>query len=311
MIRSAKAMTLSILVLMFLSACSIQKLAVNALADTLAGSGGSSNAFMRDNDPQLVAEALPFTIKLYETLLEQSPEHRDLILSTASLFIMYANAFVWGPAEELPSEEFEAQYQARLRAKALYLRGRDLLFKGMDLKFPGFSQVALQGKLDSYLAQVTTEDLPYLYWLGAGWFGAFSLDNFDVELAISARTAALILARAYELDPEFQDRTLDEFYITFHASAPEGYGGDPARVEYHLNRVLELRGDSSVGPYIAYARSVAIPNQDFALFRDLIQQALAIEVEQYPNQLLLNTINQRKAQWLWDTREERFIEIPE
>ena len=297
--------------LLFASGCSIQKVVINGLADTLAGTGSSGNAFMRDDDPQLVADALPFTIKLYEILLEQAPEHRGLILTTGSLFVMYANAFVWGPAEQYPPEEFEKQYDARFRAKRLYLRGRDLLFTGMELKFPGFTEAALMGKIDEFLPEFTDEDIAYLYWLGAGWFGAFSLDNFDVELSISAKTAAELLARAYELDPEFEDRTLDEFYITFHAAAPAGYGGDPSLVEYHLNRVLELRGDSSVGPYVAYAQAVAIPNQDFVLFRDMIHQALAIPVQDYPDQLLLNTINRRRAQWLWDTREERFLEISE
>lgn len=304
-----RTVLLCLAVIVLVSGCSIQKLAMNMLADTLSGVGGEGNAFMRDSDPLLVADALPFTIKLYEILLEQNPTHRQLIMTTGSLFVMYANAFVWAPAEMYPPEEYEAQYEARMRAKSMYLRGRDLLLTGMELKYPGFTEAALSGRISEYLPQLSIEDIDYLYWIGAGWFGAFSLDNFDVELSITAKTAADLMARAYELDPEYSDRTIDDFYIAFHASAPDGYGANRDMVDYHFQRVLDLRGESSVGPYVTYALSVAVPAQDYATFREMIQTALAIPIEDYPEQLLLNTINRTRAQYFWETREELFIEV--
>ncbi|NCN05539.1 MAG: hypothetical protein GW949_07900 [Spirochaetales bacterium] len=304
----ARVGVLSLLVV-FLGSCSIQKIAVGMIADTLAGTGTSGNAFMRDNDPELVGDALPFTIKLYELILEMDPENRPLILTTGSLFVMYANAFVWGPAEILPFDEFEAQFAARMRAKQLYLRGRDMVMQGVELKYPGFTQAAFEGKLEPFLEKFTKEDVPYLYWLGAGWFGAFSLDNFDVNLAINVKAAADLLLKAYEIDPEYDDRTLDEFLITFHGVVPQGYGGDPTKVEYHFNRVVELRGERSVGPYVALAQSVGVPKQNYPLFRDMLAKANEIEIEDYPDQLLLNTINLRKARWLKENEEFLFLEL--
>ena len=63
--------------------CSIQKFAVNKLGDALSDSGST---YASDDDPQLVADALPFSLKLMESLLEQSPEHTGLLLACASGF---------------------------------------------------------------------------------------------------------------------------------------------------------------------------------------------------------------------------------
>jgi predicted anti-sigma-YlaC factor YlaD len=296
------------LMVVFVSSCSIQKLAVNVLADTLAGDGGSATVFMTDNDPEFVGDALPFTIKLYELLLEQNPTHEGLLRTTGSLYVMYANAFVWSPAELLPIEKWEEQRVAKRRAKNFYLRGRDYLLDSINMKYPGFEEAALVGKPESFFPQMTVEDVDSLYWLGASWFGAYSLDAFDVELGIGASAAAKVLLYAYEMNPEYNERTLDEFLISFHAAAPANLGGDPELVPYHFERVVELRGEESIGPYLAYAQ-YAINTQNGELFIELVQKALSIPIEEYPESLLLNTIQRRKAQHLWDTREDLFFDI--
>ncbi|MDR0497273.1 MAG: TRAP transporter TatT component family protein, partial [Treponema sp.] len=93
-----------------LASCSINKLAINSVSNALTGSG-SSDVFTRDPDPELVGAALPFAIKMYEALLSQNPNHHGLLLTTGSLFVMYANAFVQGPAEMLDSIDY---YEERI-----------------------------------------------------------------------------------------------------------------------------------------------------------------------------------------------------
>src|SRR5207249_4372307 len=89
----------AVLLLTFLTApaCSLKRVAVNKLGNALA-SGGST--YERDEDPDLVAAAVPFGLKLYESLLEESPKHRGLLLAACSGFTAYAYAFVDLPASE-------------------------------------------------------------------------------------------------------------------------------------------------------------------------------------------------------------------
>src|SRR3984885_252969 len=96
----------SILLLLALSAggsgCSIKKIAVNKLGDSLASGG---DTFASDDDPDLVGEALPFSLKLMESLLAESPRHRGLLLAASSGFTQYAFVYVQVPAEETEDQD--------------------------------------------------------------------------------------------------------------------------------------------------------------------------------------------------------------
>ena len=61
--------------LLLSTGCSIKRVAINNLGNALA-SGGST--FEGDEDPDLVAAAIPFGLKLYESLLAESPKHQGL-----------------------------------------------------------------------------------------------------------------------------------------------------------------------------------------------------------------------------------------
>src|ERR1039457_1736272 len=78
------------LVLIVLTGCTVKRMAVNKLGNALA-SGGST--FSGDDDPDLVGAALPFSLKLMESLLAESPKHRGLLLASASGFVAYSNIY--------------------------------------------------------------------------------------------------------------------------------------------------------------------------------------------------------------------------
>src|SRR5258705_8764895 len=73
------------------SGCSIKKVAINKLGDALAGSG---TTFASDDDPEFIQSAVPFSLKLIESLLAESPSHRGLLLAASSGFTQYAYAFL-------------------------------------------------------------------------------------------------------------------------------------------------------------------------------------------------------------------------
>ena len=297
-------------ILPLLASCSINKMAINAVSNALTGAG-SANVFMTDNDPELVGDALPFAIKMYEALLSQNPDHEGLMLTTGSLFVMYANAFVQGPAEILdPINYYYERKEATERAKNLYLRGNAILNSALDKKYSGFSSAAVDdGSLDSLLKKCKKEDVPLLYWAAAGGIAAYSLDVFDFELGYQISEWSAMIARAYELDPDFNKGAIDELYIMLYASLPENLGGDKDKVGIHFQRALEKSNYQSAGAYVAYAKS-CIPagdyEGDYDAFVDNLEKALAIDLDADPSSRLLNVISQRKARFLLNTRSEYF-----
>jgi predicted anti-sigma-YlaC factor YlaD len=287
--------------------CSINKMAINAVSDALGGSG-SADVFTSDSDPRLVGDAVPFAIKMYETLLSQNPDHQGLLLTTGSLFVMYANAFVQGQAEMLsPIDEYEERQESLDRAKKLYLRGTAILYSALDKKYPGFSGASVQEEtMDGYLKNLKKEDVPLLYWAVAGTLAAYSIDVFDFDLGSKIPELTVMIARAYELDPDFNKGAIDEFYILFYASLPEILGGDAALAEVHFTRALEKTKGLSAGPYVSYAQAVCVPAQDYDAFKDNLEKALAVDPDGDPSNRLVNIISQRKARHLLDRAYDFF-----
>jgi predicted anti-sigma-YlaC factor YlaD len=306
--RAPKALLGLGLVFFALASCSINRMVMKKAADMMGGSG-SAAAFTSDNDIELVGDALPFAIKMYETLLANNPDHEGLLLTTGSLFVMYANAYVQGPAEMLGNEDYLEKEAQLKRAKRLYLRGAALLYRALDKKYPGFSDAG-EADIGQYLIPVKKNDVPLLYWTTAGILSAYSLDVFDFELGAKIGVLSAMMERAYELDPDFNLAALDEFYIIFYGSLPEVLGGDREKAKFHFDKALEKTKGRSAGPYVAYAQALCVPAQDYEGFKEKLEQALAVDEDAEPSIRLMNVLARRKAQFLLDHAYNYFSFLP-
>ena len=307
--RILRIRALSLLVASLFAGCSLNQIAVNVLADTLAGDTGDG-AFASDDDPELVADALPFALKLYESILLETPEHERLLLAAGSGFVSYANAFVATPASMLPFDEWDRREAMQARAKRLYLRGREYLLRGLEVRHPGFRQALFAddpAAIVPYLDRMRPADVPYLYWTGAGWVAAFSLDAFDLDLAMTVPRVERLMLRAIELDHTYQDGAIHDFLVQYYAGLPQAMGGDPAKADHHHARAVEIAGGRLASPFVSYAEAVAIPRQDVGLFVGLMERALAVDPDDHPPSRLANILTQRKARWYLENIDDFFL----
>jgi len=285
--------------------CSIQKLAVNALADSLAASG---DVYAADEDPELVRDALPFALKTIEGLLAEMPNHRPLLLSACSGFTGYASAFVQVEAERLAEVDYRESERQYARALALYLRGRDYCFRSLELKWPGF--VARLATNPAAAGEVGEEqDVSLIFWTGASWGSAIAIGMDRPELVADFPAVRALMDRALILDESFDHGAVHAVLITLN-SLPESMGGSPDRARYHFERAVELSDGLSVGPFVSLAETVVVAEQDWQEFRDLLETALAIDPDQAPSIRLINAIGQQRAQWLLDRIDLFFIDYP-
>jgi predicted anti-sigma-YlaC factor YlaD len=280
------------------------------VANALTGDGGST-VFTGDSDPKLVGDALPFAIKMYEALLDSAPNHQALRLMTGSLFVMYANAFVQGPAEMLPSEDWRLREGELKRAKQLYLRGLEILYGALDLKIKGFNKAGGDEKaFQAKLAKLKKEDAGLLYWTVAAGMAAYAIDVFDFDLGMRLPEWGMMIRRAYELDPDFNGATLDEFLLLYYASLPEVMGGNKERAKEHYKKALEKTGGRSTGAYLSYAQSICVPVQDYDTYKDCLEKDIAVDPDADVSTRLVTIINQRKARWLLDNAYLYFSFLP-
>jgi predicted anti-sigma-YlaC factor YlaD len=296
--------------LFFSSACSIKKLAMNQVANALTGNT-SSSVFTGDNDPELVGDALPFAIKMYESLMVANPGHQGLRLQTGSLYIMYANAFLQTPATMLPETEYKKQEFVYHRAKNLYLRGRDIILTCLENKYPGFQDALQKRNYSKAVERTARKDISLLYWAGAGWLGAFAIDPFDMDLGMTLPAAAALIDRVYRLDPDYAAGSIHEFYILYYGSLPEYMGGSLKKAREHFNSALAISSGKTSTPFLSLATTVAVKEQNIAEFKDLLDRALKIDPDAVPENRLVNTLNRRKAQWLLEHVDDYFVESGE
>jgi predicted anti-sigma-YlaC factor YlaD len=293
-----------LLALALTSGCSIKKMAINKLGDALAGGG---TTFASDDDPELVRAAVPFSLKLIESLLAESPRHRGLLLAACSGFTQYSFAFVNQDADELADTDMAAGDVLRARAKRLYLRARNHGLRGLEVKHPDFEQ-ALRKNPKAAVRAATSSDVPLLYWTAAAWGAAISISKDDPGLVSDQVIVEALIDRALELDEDFDRGAVHGFLISYEM-ARQGAPGDAAeRARKHFDRAMELSQGKLASPLVSLAESVAVEKQDRASFQNLLNRALAINPDAAPESRLQNLVAQRRARWLLGRVDELFLD---
>jgi len=295
---------LPLLLLGPLAACSVEGYAIDKLGDALSKSGST---FATDDDPELVAEAVPFSLKLIESLLEERPEHGGLLLAAARGFTQYSWAFVQQKSERLESVDLAAAEELRLRARKLYLRARGYGLRALELEHPGIG-AGLRADPRRAAAELGTGDVERAYWLAAAWGGALTQGKDSPALLADQPIVEALLDRALELDEGFEDGALHTLLVSYEASRPGAQRGWQERARAHFARAVALSGGRRAGPYVALAESVCVQDQKKAEFDALIAEALAVDVDALPQARLENLVLQARARWLAARAPELFLE---
>jgi len=283
--------------------CSIKRTAVNMVGDALAESGAT---FASDDDPELVAAAVPFSLKLIESLLAENPEHLGLLTAAASGFTQYSYAFVQQESDELRTTDLKRSRELQARAKRLYLRARNYGLRGLETGHPGF-QNELETDAPKAVARMKRKDVPLLYWTAAAWVAAISMDKTDSYLISDLPKVDALLQRALELDEAFDRGALPSLMITYE-TVRQGAEGDPyERARRRYERAVELSQGLLAGPHVSLAEAVCIPTENREEFLRLLDLALAIDVDALPEARLANLIVQDRARWLKESVDDYFL----
>ena len=286
--------------------CSLKTYAINMVGNAL--SSGDS-VYESDDDVELVGNALPFGLKLTESLLAQSPNNRGLLLTACRGFVLYSYAYVHYPAELAADDDLDRARALRGRARRLYLRAFQYGIRGLERSYPGFGSALVndsRSAVRTIKAKNKAEDVPLLYWSAASLGLAISVSPDDAALLARLPDVQALLDRALELDEAWDDGALHEFKMVLASATP----GEPdwASIKMHYDRALELSRGKSASAYLAYAEAVSLPRQDAAEFRSLVQQALSVDPDAEPKTRLVNLLAHRRARWLESRVDELIFE---
>jgi predicted anti-sigma-YlaC factor YlaD len=285
------------------SSCSLRRFAANSVANTLAS---GPDVFSTDDDPDLVRDAVPFGLKTMESLLQIVPKNRNLLLAACRGFTQYAYAFVQSDADAVEFSDHNHASELRDRARRLFVRARDYGLKSLELGYRGVTQ---QLSLDpgSAVKRFRVKDVPNLYWTAAAWGSAISLGKDRPELVADLPAVRALFDRAVSLDEGFDGGALHEALIVLEA-LPPAIGGNPQAARAHFERAIALSHGTNASPYLTYAQSVAVMNQNRAEFHGLLEKALAVDVDRDPPRRLANIVTQRRAKWLLEHEDDFFLD---
>ncbi len=296
------------LLLVLLPACSIRRYAVNQIGNALA-SGGST--YESDDDLDLVGGALPFSLKLIESLLAESPQHAGLLLAATSGFTQYGYVYVDEPADEASAESLERANLLRQRARRLYLRAHGYGMRALERRYPGIG-AALATEPKAALARTRRRDIPLLYWTAAAEGLAISNSKNDAEMIARLPEAEALIDRVVELDEAWGEGSVHEFLISMDGARAAAPAAEvQARLRRHFDRAVELSRGARGSVFVTYAEASSVRFQRRAEFQSLLKRALAINADARPDIRLMNLVAQRRARWLLGRTDALFLETTE
>ena len=286
-----------------LPGCSLRSIAVNSLGNALAR-GGSN--FASDDDPDLVGQAIPFGLKTMEGLLLEAPRHRGLLLATASGFTQYAYGWVQLEADLGEAQDLAKATAMRDRARRLYVRALDYGLRGLEVDFPGLRE-GLRRDPEGALARMKKKHVPLLYWTAAAWGAAIALKVNDSELSADQKLAEALARRALALDETWDAGAIHDFFIAYEAGRAS-VGGSIERAREHFERATRIADGRRAFPYVTFAESASVSQQNRQEFKALLEQALSLDASRPSDYRLANVLAQKRARWLLSRTEELFIE---
>ncbi len=284
-------------------ACSPKRVAINSIANTLARGG---DTFGSDRDPVLVRDAAPFSLKLIESVLAETPKHRGLLVTACAGFTQYAYAFVDLDAEMLKLDDYSRHSRLQERARTLYVRGRDYCLRSLEFGHPGLRAKLAQAP-DAAVAVLQKEDVSLIYWTAASWGKAIALGLDRPDVAGDVPLVQALARRALALDESFGEGAIHELMITLE-SLPAAMGGNRERARQHYERIIDLAHGNAAGPHLTYAMGVLLPQQQRAPFAAHLRKALDVDVDREPRLRIANIVAQRYARYLLEHLDQLFLE---
>lgn len=288
---------------LLLAGCSslITNMAVGTLASVL---GEAEAVFRSDDDLDLVEGALANNLKLMETLLESSPENREVLLSAAKGFALYAYGFVEPDLFELDFTQFDEKQAVRKRAARLYRRATDYGLRGLEVDHPGISE-RLQRDPESAAAELAVEDAGLALWTGTalGAWIAMATDNPEATADLAIMGA--LLHRSQALDDTVDGGAVYDYLALYEASR---VGGSVDTGREYYERALEMGPERRAVLWASWAETGSTAAADRQEFETLLRATLDFDIDSEPEARLLVRVAKVRATWLLANIDDYFFD---
>ncbi|MFZ0391847.1 MAG: TRAP transporter TatT component family protein [Calditrichia bacterium] len=286
-----KRMLLTTFLILLLSGCSLQKIALRSTTGLLFY---GIDAIYQEPDLQLAGQAIASDLKLLEGLYLADPKNTDLLMLLTQGYASYSLGFV---EDEDPA-----------RGRLFYLRARDYGFQLLQQSTEAFrdSVPEREAQFVERLANLKEEDVPALFWTAFAWGGWINLSKDNTQAVFDLNKVKAMMQRVIELDEDYFFGAAHLFFGSLAGSLPRMLGGDPEAARQHFQRALNLTDGKFMLANVYLARYYAATTLDEDLFDQYLQQVLAAPVDILPGYQLITAIAKDKALRLLASKDDLF-----
>jgi hypothetical protein len=280
----------SLAFLLFMSGCSLNRLAVRQLTPVLQN---SADAVYEETDLQLAEQALASNLKLLEGLLKTDPGNRELLLLTVQGFAGYALGF--------------AEDEDPRRARELYRRARSYGMRLLktDRSFSQLDDAGME-QFSQILQKMTKKELPALFWTGFSWAGYLNLSLDQPAAFIELPKVEAMMQRVMELDSTYFYGGAHLFFGSLNGMKPRMLGGNPQLAKSWFERNLKLTDGKFLLTYIYLAKYYAAKTLNEEAFDAYLNTVLETPADVLGEMPLLNAIAKKKARYLKSRTSDLF-----
>jgi len=251
--------------------------ASNQLADSLR------DGMLNNNDPKMVAAALPSYLLLLDGMLHKDNKDASLARSASQLNSAYANLSI----------------NDKDQAKLLTQKALSYAQQSACLEFSTLCSLENLSfnDLQKQLQKTDESHVEALYALGTAWSSWIQARSDDWNAIAKLAKAKAFLQRVHQLNPKYQQAGAALYLGVMEALVPPAMGGKPDLSKQYFEQALRLADPENLTVPVYYARYYARLMFDQELHDQLLKKVIAANPKA-DGLTLMNTIAQREAKIL-------------
>ena len=279
----------SLLILLSLSACSMNKMMVDASLPMIEG---GMDALLQEPDLQLAEDSLPANISMLNGMIQLDPENTRLHSYAAQAYYGISYGF---------NEDSDID-----RAERFYQRGLDhglIALQLQGLKDPENQAFA---EFEQQLQKLGKDEVATLFWTAMNWAKLIDLNRDDTERLMQLPKPTAMMQRVIELDETFYFGSAHMYFGVYYGSRAPTLGGNFKKSEQHFDKAREITDGKLLVADLLQAQYLSRQRLDQKDFQDRLTKIIDAPEDLYPEATMLNQISKRKAKLLLNKESQWF-----
>lgn len=279
----------SILILLSLSACSMNKMMVNASLPMIEG---GMEALLQEPDLQLAEDSLPANISMLNGMIHLDPENAQLHTYAAQAYYGISYGF---------NEDSDIE-----RAERFYQRGLDHGLISLQLHGINDPENLAFAEFEQQLQKLGKDEVATLFWTAMNWAKLIDLHRDNTERLMQLPKPTAMMQRVLELDETFYYGSAHMYFGVYYGSRAQTLGGNFKKSEQHFDKAREITGGKLLVADLLQAQYLSRQKLDQKDFHDRLTKIIDAPEDLYPEVTMLNQITRRKAKLLISKESQWF-----